>query len=124
MRTNAGKKRVSAGPGSDVLQIAPRTVAHGAKGRDLLSFEPFFRFTSQGVTADLDTGRGPSVTFAGFEDLTGTEGADELYGSAIDNHIRGLGDDDVLDGRDGQDFLDGGDGVDDCRNGESTVNCE
>lgn len=52
------------------------------------------------------------ATFSNFEDVTGSNGADEIIGSSGVNAINGGGGDDVINGGDGDDVIDGGAGDD------------
>jgi Ca2+-binding RTX toxin-like protein len=120
LRGLAGNDQLDGGAGDDVLiGGAGADALTGGEGRDVASYIE----AGQGVTADLDgvyPGQGEAVgdTFAGIEDLRGSNQVDFLYGSAAGNNILGEGGGDVIEGRGGNDMLDGGAGHDSLFGGE------
>ncbi len=89
-------------------------VLNGGAGNDTLSYE----FATAGVTVRLTTsaaqatGGSGSDTIRNFENLIGSDYADNLTGDANNNILRGGSGDDVLSGGAGNDTLEGGAGLD------------
>ncbi|MGJ8609637.1 MAG: calcium-binding protein, partial [Octadecabacter sp.] len=100
------------------LQVASTefSVFDGGEGIDTLDFGGDTFSTSTPVTVDLAAGSvtsaAHSVFISGFENVEGSNGADDISGDANDNQIFGfLGADTIL-GRDGNDSIFGGSGDD------------
>ena len=115
--TGAAANTLLGGDGNDILAGGGGTdVIDGGAGIDTNSFQGI----GLGVTATVDAdGNGTAAygtvneTFAGIENLTGSENNDVLIATgAAANVIRGEGGDDVLAGGGGTDVIDGGDGID------------
>jgi len=73
----------------------------GPDGSDTLTNVETINFAGDGTSLNLETG-----------ELSGTEGADTIVGSAQGETIRGLGGDDTITGGEGDDIVDGGEGND------------
>ena len=100
------------GDGDDTLSPGgARGYFDGGAGVDTLWLD-----SGDGVTVDLGAGvmQSPaaSATVAGFENITGSSGADSMAGDAGANALNGDVGDDVLHGAGGADLLWGGDGDD------------
>lgn len=106
-----GADNISGGAGNDLVELgAGNATADGGAGTDSLSFLDQVSGTS-GVTASLAlqgtaqaTGVG-TVTFTGFENLSGTTFADTLTGDGGNNVLAGDQGGDTLNGGDGDDML-------------------
>jgi Ca2+-binding RTX toxin-like protein len=100
--------------GNDTIESLPGAdTFDGGAGNDTLSF----RNSTAAVTADLQTGKasggyGTGDTFKNFENLTGSNYGDTLFGNADANIISGEGGNDIIDGRGGDDKIYGGAGHD------------
>ncbi len=115
--SGAGDDIVGAGDDDDIVEGGPGADdLNGGMGRDAL----YYLASPQRVFVDLQLSgtTGPvgsdSVgdTIANFEDLHGSEFADELRGTAGDNKIVGRAGADLIDGRGGNNELFGDDGAD------------
>ena len=110
----AGNDLLDGGQGDDTLiggAGADRLI--GGTGRDTASYEG----SGAGVTVDLvdgsaSGGDAAGDTFDSIENLTGSDHADVLRGTASSNRIDGGAGDDLLEGRGGADDLLGGSGRD------------
>ena len=106
---------VRGGKGNDTFRLptalspAPLTLIGGA-GVNTLDYSA----STAGVTVNLLTGKatGAKGGIAGFTNVFGGSGDDELTGNAAANTLRGYDGNDRLFGGDGIDFLDGGNGND------------
>lgn len=102
----SGRDKIRGGEGADVLD--------GGEGdKDTLDYTS----SDQGVTVDLGTGAASGGdaqgdTISGFEDIQGSDFADNLTGNSEANWLRGYAGDDTLSGGDGGDRLRGGEGAD------------
>ena len=106
-----GDDALEGGPGADVLR--------GGDGNDSIDYLN----SGMGVEVRLHDGtaRGGDAggdTFAGIENLTGSDHADILAGDPMDNLLQGKGGNDVLEGRGGNDRLEGAFGDDVLNGGE------
>ncbi|WP_407519013.1 beta strand repeat-containing protein [Methylobacterium oryzisoli] len=111
---DAGANSLSGGAGNDTLKGGggADSLAGGA-GNDTASY----RFSTAGVNANLETGRGTAAdaegdTYSGIENLRGSDYGDWLQGDAQGNRLEGFGGNDTLKGGGGADTLDGGAGID------------
>jgi Ca2+-binding RTX toxin-like protein len=106
-----GADSITAGAGNDLVELgAGNATADGGTGNDTLSFFDDVGGTA-GATASLAlqgsaqvTGVG-TVTFTGFENLSGTAFGDVLSGDGAANVIAGDTGNDTLNGGDGDDIL-------------------
>ena len=120
---DTGDDRLEGGYGNDVLDggegndtLAGQGGADeliGGSGQDIAAYKS----SDAGVEVRLDDGtaRGGDAegdTFAGIENLTGSNHADILAGDLRDNRLEGGGGNDVLDGGEGDDTLAGQAGAD------------
>lgn len=126
----AGNDTLTGGLGNDTYLFDADTdlgsdtlVEMGAGGVELIDFS----FTSAGVTLDLaQTSRQVvntrlSITLSSdrvFENLTGGDGNDSLFGNAVVNALLGGGGNDSLAGAEGNDSLTGGAGDDTLAGGD------
>jgi Ca2+-binding RTX toxin-like protein len=109
--------RLSGGAGSDFLAgYGGGDTLDGGAGSDTVSY--LYSFVgSGGVTVDLAAGHGSGgsaegSTLISIENVEGTVSNDVITGSAGANGLYGNDSDDVLRGGDGADRLDGGNGID------------
>jgi Ca2+-binding RTX toxin-like protein len=106
-----GADNISAGAGNDLVELgAGNATADGGAGTDTLSFLDQ-AFGTSGATASLAlqgtaqaTGVG-TMTFTGFENLSGTTFNDILTGNGAGNVLAGDQGNDSLSGGDGDDIL-------------------
>ncbi|GIT89999.1 hypothetical protein JANAI62_05180 [Jannaschia pagri] len=111
--------KVVFGGGDDTAQLVGDVAAQagldldGGSGIDTLDLQR----VSSAVTATLDGGTIGSLTYRRFENVIGTEFADNLQGNSGVNVIEGGKGNDTLNGGGGRDTLRGGDGEDLIRNG-------
>ena len=125
LRGNSGNNTLDGGLGNDVIDGGLGTdVLAGGAGFDTVSFQqyvaPAGANSTIGITVDLKlqgtaqaTGAG-TKTLTGFENITGSQYHDRLYGDDADNIIDGAVGADVMAGRKGHDtyWVDSvGDGV-------------
>ncbi len=108
-----GNDVLNGGAGDDVLVGgAGSDQLIGGGGVDLASYVT----STSGVTASLGSGGvsgdASGDSYAGVENLAGTNFADDLTGDASSNYLLGLFGDDTLRGGDGDDLLEGGVGAD------------
>lgn len=85
----------------------------GGAGQDTVSYDSSLEGVQVDFTANLCTGgdaEGDVLTH--FENIVGSQYADQLTGDEKANAIYGGDDDDVIEGRAGGDTLDGGEGID------------
>ena len=115
--TGVAANTLLGGDGDDILAGGGGTdVIDGGAGNDTNSFQGIGFGVTATVNAD-GTGTasyGPvNETFAGIENLTGSENDDVLTATgAVANVLRGEGGDDILAGGGGTDVIDGGAGID------------
>jgi Ca2+-binding RTX toxin-like protein len=121
---NKGKDTYDGSAGDDELRAGDAKDADrysGGAGTDTVTYLHMSeRVTAAGgVTADADGVAGddgrsgePDTIAADVENLTGSHGADRLYGTAGADVLIGGGGDDRIDGRGGDDTLQGDDGRD------------
>lgn len=109
-----GADTIYGGDGDDVIEGgAGADVLNGQGGSDTVSYEA----SSVGVFVDLSTnsvrgGDASGDSIAGFENIRGSRGADELKGDAGANRIEGGQGDDWIVATTGSDVYDGGEGAD------------
>jgi hypothetical protein len=109
-----GDDTIDGGDGDDTVRyLSGADTIDGGADTDLISFN---MVTESGVVLDLsqnyaDVGTTRS-TLSNFENIFGTEQADQLTGDSMDNTIHGGSGDDVIVGGEGADQLYGGDGSD------------
>ena len=117
LQGGAGNDTLSGGDGNDVLAGGGGTdIIDGGEGIDTNSFEGIGVGVTATVAAD-GTGTADygmvSETFAGIENLTGSDNNDVLIATgAAANTISGGAGDDIIAGGGGTDILDGGEGND------------
>ncbi len=109
---NSGKNTLSGGAGDDIISGgAGADTLDGGAGTDTLDYR-----TSGGVKIDLAaqtaSGSAHGDTFSSFENVSGSNFDDALYGDGGANVLRGYLGDDTLDGRSGNDILYGYEGND------------
>ncbi|TWF56842.1 calcium-binding protein [Neorhizobium alkalisoli] len=102
---DAGNDTVNGGAGADTMD--------GGSGSDTVDYQG----SSGGVQVNLGTGaasggHAQGDKIANFENITGSDLSDRLYGDANANIIKGLGGNDVIYGLGGNDTIDGGSGND------------
>lgn len=118
-----GFEGVIAGLGNDsILGSVTNETLDGGPGDDTLigrresSDWISFLTSTSGVTVNFESGRGfgsaGNDSFAEFEGVIGSSGADRLLGSRFDDTLLGGDGDDTLAGGAGNDLLDGGSGHD------------
>jgi hypothetical protein len=114
----AGEDELDGGPGADGIS--------GGPDRDSVSYAGApVSVTLDGVADDGAAGEGDNVA-PDVEDVFGTEGPDNLVGSAAENTLDGNGGNDTISGGPGSDGLFGGEGNDeiDSRDGSADrVDC-
>jgi Ca2+-binding RTX toxin-like protein len=122
--TWSGKDIISTGVGNDTVFSSLDSSLHlderggqeyyGGLGLDMLNLS----YNQTGVYVDLSTNQavnlvtGESTRVVGFEWVTGSNLADQIYGDDQINLLRGLSGDDHIFGRGGNDVIEGGDGQD------------
>jgi serralysin len=111
-----GNDSVTGGAGSDILLggAGVDTLSYaGNAGAVFVDLAGFANETSlQAGTVNAGTALSSFDLLAQFENLTGSEYGDRLYGDAEINFILGGGGDDIIYGGAGNDILSGGDGFD------------
>jgi Ca2+-binding RTX toxin-like protein len=132
IRAQDGNDSAFGGDGTDRIQGNTGTnVIDGGSGTDWVNYSA----SGAAVTANLSTGVGTSAVFtdtiASIENITGSNLADILTGTATNNVINagggndslaGLAGNDTLSGQGGVDMIDGGSGTDSCT-GEVLIGC-
>ena len=121
--TGAAANTIDGGDGDDFIAGGGGTdILDGGDGNDTNSFQGI----GAEVVADLGSGSAayqpaPGVTvfenFSNFENLDGSDNADQLFGDGGANVLTGNAGDDLLVGRGGDDLLEGGEGQDILRGG-------
>ncbi|WP_281018759.1 FecR domain-containing protein [Minwuia sp. IMCC3077] len=118
----AGNDSLLGGAGNDTLTgVDGNDVVDGGDGTDAVDFSG----TSNGVAANLVTGRAQSIganevdtdTLIAIEDITGGAGGDSLTGNGVANVLTGNAGNDTLVGNAGADNLVGGAGDDELNGG-------
>lgn len=105
IRGGGGNDVIRGGAGGDFLD--------GGSGRDTLSYEGSLSWVYASLQdGSVMGGDAWGDVMIGFENLTGSEVGDALYGNADANVIRGGGGNDTIGGYGGDDVLFGGEGAD------------
>lgn len=110
-----GDDTITGGSANDYVEggAGADTLDGGAGNGDMLSYAG----SALGVNVDLALGVGSGGdaafdTFINFENVTGSNKADTLFGNTLNNLLQGLNGADVIDGGDGNDTIIGGNGGD------------
>lgn len=116
IRTNGGNDHVSTGRGPSTNALGAtdgNDTFDGGDGNDTIDYGS----AESGVVIDLSTGTAHGAATGSdqvteFENVTGSDYADRIVGTAADNALSGIGGNDILVGGAGVDTLDGGHGTD------------
>ena len=108
------KNTLYGGAGNDWIKGAgDADNLYGGTGFDTVSYSHSYAGVSVDLASNIvHNGDAQGDVIAGFEAVSGSDFADDLYGNSVGNSLYGGGGGDYIDGREGNDFIVGGNGQD------------